>query len=116
MLDASQLAVSFALGKSLEHLDTDLLLLSGIVHKLAILGEAAVHVSLGVKNHFSHIPWRKMIGLRNRLIHAYFELDNPMIWLIVTESLPPLIQQLQEILQDLEDIEEEVAHGSESTL
>ncbi len=40
-----------------------------------------------------------MIGLRNRLIHAYFDVNNQAIWLVIKESLPPLIKQLQDILK-----------------
>jgi uncharacterized protein with HEPN domain len=40
-----------------------------------------------------------MIGLRNRLIHAYFDVNNQTIWLVVKEFLPPLIEQLEKIVQ-----------------
>ena len=41
-----------------------------------------------------------MIGMRNRLIHAYFDVNNQTVWLVVKESLPPLIKQLEQILQN----------------
>lgn len=44
-----------------------------------------------------------MIGLRNRLIHAYFDVNNQAIWLVIKESLPPLILQLKDILKDWPD-------------
>lgn len=100
MLDASQAAVSHLSGKSRKDLDHNRLLLNGIVRELEILGEAASQVSSTVREQFSFLPWREMIGLRNRLIHAYFDVNNQAIWLVVKESLPPLIDQLEQILQN----------------
>lgn len=100
MLDASQAAVSHLSNRRREDLDHDRLLLNGVVRELEILGEAASRISPIVREQFSFLPWKEMIGLRNRLIHAYFDVNNQAIWLVVKESLPPLILQLQKILQD----------------
>lgn len=100
MLDASQAAVSHLLGKSRDDLDCNRLLLNGIVRELEILGEAASQVTQTVREQFSSLPWREMIGLRNRLIHAYFDVNNQTIWLVVKESLPPVISQIEQILQN----------------
>ncbi len=100
MLEASQAAVSHLSGKSREELDRNRLLLSGVVRELEILGEAASQISSTIREQFSSLPWKEMIGLRNRLIHAYFEVNNQTIWLVVKESLPPLILQIEQILQD----------------
>lgn len=99
MLDAAQSAVSHLHRKHREDLDRDRLLLNGIVRELEILGEAASQVTMAVRYQFPHLPWKEMVGLRNRLIHAYFDVNNQTIWLVVKESLPPLIKQLEQILQ-----------------
>ncbi len=99
MLDASTAAVSHLLEKKREDLDSNRLLLNGVVRELEILGEAASQVSQTIRKQFPSLPWREMIGLRNRLIHAYFDVNNQAVWLVVKESLPPLISQLKEILQ-----------------
>ncbi len=100
MLDASQAAASHLLDKNREDLDHNRLLLNGVVRELEILGEAASRISSTVREQFPSLPWKEMIGLRNRLIHAYFDVNNQAIWLVVKESLPPLILQLKQILQD----------------
>jgi uncharacterized protein with HEPN domain len=100
MLDASQAAVSHLLGKCREDLDHSRLLLNGVVRELEILGEAASQVTKTLREQFPFLPWREMIGLRNRLIHAYFDVNHQAIWLVVKESLPPLISQLEQILQN----------------
>lgn len=101
MLDAAQAAVSHLLNKNREELDHNRLLLNGVVRELEILGEAASRVSSSIREQFPSLPWKEMIGLRNRLIHAYFDVNNQAIWLVVKESLPLLILQLQGILQSL---------------
>ncbi len=100
MLDASQAAVVHLLDRSRDDLDHNRLLLNGVVRELEILGEAASRVSPIVREQFPFLPWKQMIGLRNRLIHAYFDVNNQAIWLVVKESLPSLILQLQEIIRD----------------
>lgn len=100
MLDASKAAVSHLTERNREELDQNRLLLNGVVRELEILGEAASQVTPAVREQFSLLPWREMIGLRNRLIHAYFDVNNQTIWLVVKESLPPLISQLEQILQN----------------
>lgn len=79
MLDASQAAVSHLLDRRREELDRDRLLLSGVVRELEILGEAASRVNPVVREQFPSLPWKEMIGLRNRLIHAYFDVNNQAI-------------------------------------
>lgn len=76
MLDAPQAAVSHLLGKHKEDLDNNRLLLNGVVRELEILGEAASQVTKTVRAQYVLLPWKEMIGLRNRLIHAYFDVNN----------------------------------------
>lgn len=103
MLDASKAAISHLSNRNREDLDRDRLLLNGVVRELEILGEAASRVSPQVREQFPFLPWKQMIGLRNRLIHAYFDVNNQSIWLVIKESLPPLIFQLEVILREWSD-------------
>ncbi len=100
MLDSTHAILSFIKGKDRKNLDTDRLLLSGIIRELEILGEAAGKVSQNTKNRFSNIPWKQIIGMRNRLIHAYFDIDHDVIWKTVQDSLPPLAHSLKKIISD----------------
>ena len=72
MLDAAQAAVGHLSNRKREDLDQDRLLLNGVIRELEILGEAASQISDETKEHHATLPWREMIGMRNRLIHAYF--------------------------------------------
>lgn len=100
MLDAAQSAISHLAEHSREDLDNDRLFLNGIVRELEILGEAASQISHSTQKQYSDLPWKEMIGMRNHLIHAYFDINKNTVWLVVKESLPPLVKQLQKILAD----------------
>jgi len=70
-----------------------------LVRPLEIVGEAANRVPIAVREKHTHIPWSQVIGLRNRLIHAYDNFDQE----IVIYDLPGLIRDLAEILQNEQD-------------
>ena len=69
-----------------------------VVHHLQILGEAARGVSEESKREYHQIPWGKIIGFRNILIHHYFAVNPDEIWAVVTVNIPPLKQELEQIL------------------
>ncbi len=63
---------------------------------IEIIGEAANHVSKDIIENNSDIPWSKIIGLRNKIVHDYGEILTDRIWLIATKSIPELLNQLKE--------------------
>jgi uncharacterized protein with HEPN domain len=100
MLEAALDAVSFAKGRSRSDLETDRMLLLAIVRSLEVVGEAASQVSREFREHRSGLPWADVIGMRNRLIHAYFDVDPDIVWGTTTQDLPMLIRELSEILAE----------------
>ena len=99
MLDAGQEAVRSARVRGRSDLDQDRLWALGIVKCIEIIGEAASRVSPETRQCWPGIPWAQVIGMRNRLIHAYFDLDLDQVWNAVTEDLPALLADLQNILE-----------------
>ena len=98
MLDAAKEAVSFVQGKGRGDLDKDRKLLLSLTRLLEVIGEAAGKVSAETLKTTPQIPWPKIVGMRNRLIHAYFDLDLDEIWRTVQADLPPLIDQLERVI------------------
>lgn len=98
MLDAANQAILFTQGRSRADLDTDTMLALAVVRLIEILGEAAKNVSQSTKDSIPEIPWRQITGTRDRLSHAYFDVNLDIIWDIVTRDLPPLAANLLEIL------------------
>lgn len=101
MLDAAHEAVSFTQGKRRTDLDKDRKLLLSLTRLLEVIGEAAGKISAETQKATTQIPWPKIIGMRNRLIHAYFDIDFDEIWRTVQEDLPPLIAELEKIVNDV---------------
>ena len=98
MRDAAQKLVQFCAGRTRADLESDEMLSLAAARLLEILGEAAIHVSPELQAKAPDIPWRLIIGTRNRLIHAYPSVDYDIVWSIVTEDLVPLIRDLDALL------------------
>lgn len=70
-----------------------------IVHHLQVLGEAARGVSAETQKKNPAVPWSKIIGFRNILVHHYFTIDPSEIWRVVTVEIPPLKKEIERILK-----------------
>lgn len=99
MLDAACDALTFVQGKTREDLDRDRLLVLGLVKALEVIGEAAYQISPETRNRLPQIPWNDIIGMRHRLVHAYFDIDLDILWRTVQDDLPPLIATLKSVLE-----------------
>jgi uncharacterized protein with HEPN domain len=98
MLEAGQKAMSFAENRNRRDLDDDPLLAFGLMKAIEIIGEAASKVSRTSQDNLKEIPWAEIVGMRNRLIHAYVDVSLDILWRTVTGNLPPLIQALERII------------------
>lgn len=70
-----------------------------VYRNFEVIGEAANQVSEDFKNMHPEIEWRKMSGLRNRIIHAYFDVDNETIWKIIQMNLGDFKKSIHDILK-----------------
>lgn len=100
MLEAAKEATQFSQGRSRDDLFSDRMLLHSLVRSIEIVGEAAVHVSAELKDRTPEVPWYDLTGMRNRLIHAYFDIDPDIVWSTTTVDLPPLIELLNGLLEE----------------
>lgn len=74
------------------------MLLFAVVRAVEIVGEAATRVSIEARASAPGIPWAAIVGMRNRVVHAYFSIDRDIVWNTVTRELPQLLQALQATL------------------
>ena len=70
-----------------------------VLRNLEIIGEAAKHIPDEVRRRYPDIAWREMAGLRDILAHAYFGLDDEVLWDIVQNEVPSLVDHIERILQ-----------------
>jgi uncharacterized protein with HEPN domain len=98
MRDACESVSRFIEGKSSADLAGDQMLQFALVRAIEIIGEAAGRVSEDVQKAAPEIPWREAVGIRNRLVHAYFDVDLSILWRTAVESVPPLQERLDKLL------------------
>lgn len=98
MLDAAKEAISFAWSRTRADLDSDRMLTLSIMKAIEIVGEAASKASKECRDRFTEIPWSNIVGVRNRLIHVYFDINLDRLWDTVTDDLPPLAATLERII------------------
>ena len=98
MLDAALEIQQYVQSASREELNRDRKLVHSLVHLFEIVGEAATQVSDELRERSSDIPWLVIIGMRNRLIHAYFAIDLNVVWSTSTTDIPLLITELKKLI------------------
>lgn len=103
MVDCAQAISKFSDGKSRQDLDSDRFFASAIMREFEVLGEAASAVSAQTRSRFPEIPWKEVIGMRNQLIHAYFDIDHDIVWSTIVVALPDLISKIQIAIASLQN-------------
>lgn len=98
MLDHAQKAVALARGRKRTDLDDDLTFNLALTRLVEVIGEAANRVPQEIQTDHPEVAWTEMIGMRNRLIHGYDEVDLDFLWSVVRNDLPTLIGQLKRML------------------
>ena len=100
MHDSALDACEFLGDLSFEDFRTNRQLALAIMRALEIVGEAASQISQHYRDEHEEIEWRTIIGMRNRLVHAYFDIDYLIVWETVQNDLPPLINNLKRVLEE----------------
>jgi uncharacterized protein with HEPN domain len=96
MLDATREALSFVAGRTRAELDSDRMLYRALVSCIGEIGEAASRITPEGRIALATVPWSEIVGMHNRLIHGYFQINADVVWKTVTDDLPPLILALEE--------------------
>ena len=97
MLDAARRAVSLVGGRTRAQVEADEIGQLALARLLEIVGEAAGKVTSDYRAAHPELPWPEMSGLRNRLAHAYFDVDLDVLLDVVAKDLPPLIARLESL-------------------
>lgn len=100
MLDAARIATGLCEGRERSEIHENTMLGLSCVRLLEIAGEAASRISPELRDANPTIDWRSIIALRNRLIHAYTDVDLDVVWNILVDDLPPPIRELEKLVED----------------
>uniref|UniRef100_A0A831UH28 DUF86 domain-containing protein n=1 Tax=Geobacter metallireducens TaxID=28232 RepID=A0A831UH28_GEOME len=99
IIEAARLAQSFLAGIDRDNFDSNLLIQSAVIRQIEVMGEATKRLSEAFRNDHPHVPWRKIAGMRDILIHAYDHVDPDEVWNAVTVAMPGLLEQLELLLK-----------------
>ena len=96
-MDAIRRIEEYTQGIEEEEFYRNYLVQDGVIRQLEIIGEATKKISKETRDKHTHIPWNDIAGMRDKLIHGYFDINFDVVWETVTEDLPLLIAQLEKI-------------------
>jgi uncharacterized protein with HEPN domain len=97
----AEVALEFVAGYTAETFRADRKTVYAVVRALATIGEAAKRVLPADKDRSPSIPWRSIMGMRDRLVHRYNDIRLDVVWTTVTEDVPallPLVRQLRDLV------------------
>jgi len=69
-----------------------------VIRQIEIIGEAVKNVSIDFRELYSNIPWKKITGMRDKLIHGYFNVDVERVWNVIINDIPVLKNQIEDII------------------
>jgi uncharacterized protein with HEPN domain len=93
ILDAIDRATSYVAGMDVEGFEADTRTQDAVLHSLQVIGEAANKIRMAAPDfaaQYPDIPWDLIYGMRNRIVHDYFEVDLGVVWRTIQQDLPPL--------------------------
>jgi len=99
IFDACKEIIQFTNSTSKSQFEINKILAYASVHLIEIIGEAASSVTLELKQKYSTIPWKHIIGMRNRLIHGYFDIDLDIVWQTIKNDIPNLLKEIVNIIE-----------------
>ena len=101
ILDSIRHIESYTAGLTFESFRDDTLIQDAVLRRLEIIGEAVKHLPASIRDKYPDVPWRKIAGTRDVLVHGYFGVDLELTWTTVKQHLPQLVRQISEIVAEL---------------
>ena len=100
MRDYARQAVEMARDHERRQLEANDMLRLALTHLVELVGEAASQVPADIREQYRQIPWRKVIGMRHRLVHGYDKVDYDILWDTITSNLPGLVEAPDRVLAE----------------
>jgi uncharacterized protein with HEPN domain len=95
ILETAKVLADFVAGRTRADLEVNHMLGFAIARAIEIIGEAASKMSAETRALSPNLPWPDIIGMRNRLVHAYFDVDRDILWSAATHDVPQLVNELR---------------------
>ncbi len=98
MIKRSEKVLAYTDKLNQEALLADDILYEATLHNIQLIAQAATHIPIDVQEDHPEIPWRAIIGTRNRLVHEYLSVSDSVVWSIIEEAIPSLLPQLRNLI------------------
>ena len=98
VLDAAERISEYLAGVERDSFLSNRMLQDAVIRNLEIIGEACTNLSPELRDSHSAVPWLKASGIRNRLVHGYFDVDLNVVWQTACDALPPFVAQVRALL------------------
>lgn len=98
ILESAEKIQRFTAGMTFPEFEGDDKTVSAVVHELMIIGEAAANISDEFREQHPEVPFHEIIGMRNRIVHEYWNVDTDVVWKTCTEDIPALKKSLEDVI------------------
>ena len=92
----------FTTGITFEDFSKDKKTIKAVIRSLEVLGEASKKIPDEIRNRYPRIPWKRMAGMRDKLIHEYFGVDLEIVWNVAKKELPPVKSSIEELVREID--------------
>jgi uncharacterized protein with HEPN domain len=99
MIEAAREIERFVAGRQRSDMDSDRMLLFAVVGAIEIIGEAASQLSEATRAKAPEVPWPAIVGMQNRIVHAYWDIDTGIVWKAAAEEVPALLPSLTALFE-----------------
>ena len=93
----------FTKDMSFEDFAKDRKTMNAVIRSIEVIGEATKKIPMSIRGEHPSIPWKKMAGMRDKMIHEYFGIDIEILWKSAKDELPPLKSLIQNVLEGLSE-------------
>jgi len=95
---------SFIKGMTFEEFKADRKTINAVVRSVEVIGEASKKMPTSVTTRYPGIPWKRMAGMRDKLIHEYFGIDLEILWKVATEDIKSIRPHMKRILRETKSL------------
>lgn len=96
--DAIDLILEYTKDLNRKDFNSKQVIQDAVIRRIAIIGEAVKNISMNFREKYSEIAWKKIAGMRDKVIHGYFNVDIDRVWTVIIKDIPVLKREIEEII------------------